>query len=69
MDAGASCADVGDAIKNLDPSVSTGSEPKIGDAVGDSASPKDIGKAVSEGLKVNSCSQLLCKFLLDATGL
>ena len=57
MDAGAARADVGDAIKNLDPSVSTGSEPKIGDAVGDSGSPKDIGKAVSEGLKVGPCLQ------------
>ena len=53
VSAGAARADVGDAIKSLDPSVGTGSEPKIGDALGDAASSsQDVGKAVAEGLKV-----------------
>ena len=64
MLAGAARADVGDAIKSLDSSISTGSEPKIGDAVGDSASPKDVGKAVTEGLKVGACPCLTCNATL-----
>lgn len=47
---------MGDAIKSLDPSVGTGSEPKIGDAVESAkSSSKDVGKAVAEGLKVGVC--------------
>ena len=48
--AGAAHADVGDAIKSLDPSVSTGSEPKIGD-FGQAGPPGDVGKAIADGAR------------------
>ena len=39
-----------DAIKSADPSVSTGSIPKIGDT-SDGGPPGDVGKAISEGAR------------------